>query len=161
MHSFSRLLATLADSGLDFVIVGGYAAVTHGSSYVTKDVDICIVFSGENVERLRSALRDYNPRHRMLPNELSFLTEPPPGKNVNNLYLRTDLGAVDVLSTVLGVGDFSRLCQHAEVLEVDDRKYRLMSLPDLIRAKEALGRDKDLLVAKELRAIAAKRGVPV
>ena len=43
MQSFSQLLAKLADAGLDFVIVGGYAAVSHGSAYVTKDVDICMV----------------------------------------------------------------------------------------------------------------------
>ncbi|MBA4137259.1 MAG: nucleotidyltransferase [Opitutus sp.] len=157
MQSFSRLLAILADHGLDFVIVGGYAAVTHGSSYVTKDVDICIVFSEENIARLRDALRDLNPRHRMLPGDLSFLTNPQPGTPLNNLYLRTDLGVVDILSSVLGVGDFAQLCASAEITKVDGRSYRLMSLPDLIRGKEALGREKDLLVAKELRVIAAKR----
>lgn len=157
MQSLSRLLAILADSGLDFVIVGGYAAVTHGSAYVTRDVDICIVFSDENIARIRDALREFNPRHRMHPQELSFLTHPGPGAPLNNLYLRTDLGVVDILSTILGVGDFSRLCATAEITEVDGRRYRLMALPDLIRAKEAVGREKDLLVAKELRAIAAKR----
>ncbi len=160
MQSFSRLLERLADSGLEFVIVGGFAAVSHGSAYVTKDVDICTIFSAENIARLREALRDLNPHHRMLPGELSFLTAPPPGETVQNLYLRTDLGVIDVLSSVLGVGDFVRLKQRAEILEIDGRKYRVMSLQDLISAKEATGREKDLLTAKELRAIAAKRADP-
>ncbi|MEJ1973282.1 MAG: hypothetical protein WDM96_12715 [Lacunisphaera sp.] len=76
---------------------------------------------------------------------------------MQNPYLQTDLGMIDILSSVLGVGDFNRLQQTAERLEVDGRAYRVMALRDLITAKEALGREKDLLTAKELRAIAAER----
>lgn len=157
MQSFSQLLAKLADAGLEFVIVGGYAAVSHGSAYVTKDVDICIVFSEENVARLRQALGGLNPVHRMTPQRLSFLQHPPAGQTLQNLYLQTDMGVVDILSSVLGVGDFKRLSQNAETLEVDGHRYQVISLEDLIQAKEAMGREKDLLTAKELRAIAAKR----
>lgn len=157
MHNFGALLNRLADAGLEFVIVGGYAAVSHGSSYVTKDVDICLVFSEENIAKLRAALRDLNPQHRMTPQRSSFLEEPPPGTPLQNLYLRTDLGIVDILSTVLGIGDFARLRERAEMIDVDGRTFALIGLDDLIRAKEAMGREKDLLAAKELRAIAAKR----
>ncbi len=157
MQDFSQLLQRLADAGLDFVIVGGYAAITHGSSYITRDVDICAVLTEENVARLRQALDGWNPRHRMTPQRLSFLTHPPPGQPLKNLYLQTDLGVIDVLTSVLGVGDFPRLRDKAEELEVDGRRYWVISLEDLIRAKEAMGREKDLLTAKELRAIAAKR----
>ena len=158
MHSFSQLLERLADAGLDFVIVGGFAAVSHGSAYVTQDVDICILFSEENVAKLRRALKDLHPYHRMLPGQRSFLTDPKPGEPLANLYLKTDFGMIDILSTVLGVGDFNRLKQQADRLELESRTYQVMSLADLIEAKEAMGREKDLLTAKELRAIAAKRG---
>ena len=87
----------------------------------------------------------------------SFLTHPPSGQPVNNLYLQTDMGVVDVISSVLGVVDFPRLRDQAEELEIDGRIYRVISLEDLIKAKEAMGREKDLLTAKELRAIQAKR----
>jgi len=157
MTPFSQLLQRIADAGIDFVIVGGFAAVTHGSSYVTRDVDLCLVLSQENIERLRRALADLNPRHRMTPQRLSFLTHPPAGQPVQNLYLVTDAGVVDVLSSVLGVGDFARLRAKADMLAVEGRNYAVMALEDLIAAKEALGREKDLLTAKELRAIAAKR----
>jgi len=157
MQSFSQLLGRLADAGLEFVIVGGFAAVSHGSAYVTKDVDICVVLSEENITRLRVALKDLKPWHRMLPQKLSFLEEPPLGQAVQNLYLQTDLGMVDILSSVLGLGDFARLKQKAELLEVDGRKFHVISLEDLIVAKEAMGREKDMLTVKELRAIAAKR----
>ena len=157
MQDFGTLLKRLAEAGLDFVIVGGFAAVTHGSSYVTRDVDICALLTTEDVAKLRAALADWNPKHRMTPQRLSFLAHPPEGVPVKNLYLQTDMGVVDVLSSVLGVGDFKRLKQAAIEIEVDGCVHRVMSLADLITAKELLGREKDLLTAKELRAIAAKR----
>jgi predicted nucleotidyltransferase len=49
MQDFNQLLHRLADSGLEFVIVGGYAAVTYGSSLVTRDLDICAVLSENTV----------------------------------------------------------------------------------------------------------------
>lgn len=157
MQDLSALLRRISDSGLDFVIVGGFAAVTHGSSYVTRDVDLCLVLTPENVASLRTALAEWNPRHRMTPNRLSFLTHPGEKEPVQNLYLQTDMGVVDILSSVLGVGDFARLKQRATMIEVDGHRYSVMSIEDLITAKEALGREKDLLTAKELRAIAAKK----
>jgi predicted nucleotidyltransferase len=148
MQDFSQLLKRLSDAGLDFVIVGGYAAISHGSSYLTRDVDICAVLTDENIAKLRHALADWNPKHRMTPEKLSFLTHPPAGHSLNNIYLQTDRGVVDILSSVPGVGDFVRLKSQAEELEVDGQRYRVISLGDLIAAKEALGREKDLLTAK-------------
>ena len=61
MQDFSRLLQRLADAGFDFVIVGGYAAMTHGSSLVTRDLDICASLFEENVDKLRRTLADWHP----------------------------------------------------------------------------------------------------
>jgi predicted nucleotidyltransferase len=157
MKSFSQLLERLAEAGLDFVIIGGFAAVSHGSSFLTRDVDICAVLTEETIGKLRRALADWNPRHRLTPQRLSFLRFPAAGEQVQNLYLETDHGVVDIITSVLGVGDFARLKSRAEKLEVLGRSYRVIALDDLIAAKEALGREKDLLTAKELRAIARKR----
>ncbi len=154
---FSRLIAKLTDSGFEFVMIGGYAAVTYGSSQVTRDLDVCAVLTSENIELLRKALAEWNPRHRMTPERLSFLKFPKAGEPLNNLYLETDVGVVDILSTVLGVGDFARLKSSAEKFVVDGRVCWVISLPDLIIAKEAIGRGKDKLTAVELRIIAAKR----
>ncbi len=158
MQNFTQILQRLADAGLDFVIVGGYAAVAHGSSLVTRDLDICAVLTPDNVERLRQTLADAHPRHRLTPKRLSFLDHPEANQPLQNLYLETDIGVIDVLSSILGVGDFSRLKSQAETLEVAGRRYRVIGIDDLIKAKEALGRERDLLTAKELRAIVAKRG---
>jgi glutaredoxin-related protein len=76
---------------------------------------------------------------------------------VSNLYLQTDWGVVDILSSVTGLGDFEAVRANSETFEISGKKFRLISLPDLVRAKESLGREKDILAAKELRAIAAMR----
>jgi predicted nucleotidyltransferase len=157
MQSLNDLLQRLADSGIEFVVIGGYAGVLHGSAYVTRALHICAVLTAENIERLRDCLRDLNPRHRMTAQELSFLQIPPPGTPVNNLYLRTDWGVVDILSSVLGLGGLERLKANAEEIEIGGKRCQLIGLEDLILAKDAIGRDKDRLAAIELRAIAEKR----
>jgi predicted nucleotidyltransferase len=157
MPSLSHLLQRLADSGVDFVVIGGYAGVLHGSSYVTRDVDVCAVLTSENIEKLRETLRDLDPRHRRTAQQLSFLQVPKPGETLKNIYLRTDWGVVDILSSVEGLGDYHRLSSKAEWIELGGKKIRLIALDDLIVAKEALAREKDLLAAKELRAIAEKK----
>ncbi|HEY8993915.1 MAG TPA: nucleotidyltransferase [Lacunisphaera sp.] len=157
MLNFGQLLQRLTDAGLEFVLVGGFAAVSHGSFNVTRDVDICAVLTEENVAKLRQALKDWNPTHRMTPQKLSFLLYPPAGESVNNLCLQTDKGMVNILTSIKGVGDFQRLNAAAEEILVDGQKIRVIALNDLIKAKEAMGRERDLMTAKELRAIAAKR----
>ena len=157
MNSLSQLLQRLADSRVDFVVVGGFAGVLHGSAIVTRDLDICAVLTPENVERLRETLKDLNPLHRMTPQRLSFLNVPKPGEPIRNLYLQTDWGIVDILSSISGLGDFASIKANSETFEISGRTCRLISLPDLVKAKEYMGRDKDILAAKELRAIAEMR----
>ena len=156
MASLSQLLQRLCDADIDFVVVGGFAGLLHGSTLVTRDLDICAVLSRAQVARLREVLRDLNPRHRLTSQKLSFLDTPDPEVDVQNLYLETELGTVDLLSSVLGVGDFERVRAGSVEIEVFGRRCRVISLEDLIQAKEALSRDKDVLAAKELRAIREK-----
>jgi predicted nucleotidyltransferase len=157
MHNLHLLLQRLADAKFEFVVIGGYAGVLHGSALVTNDLDICAVLSAENIAKLRTVFADLHPVHRITHRKLSFLDVPPAGTSLVNLYLETDNGIIDILSNVLGVGDYERLRKTATEVPLFGRRCAVISLEDLITAKEAVGREKDLLAAKELRAIAAKR----
>lgn len=159
MHRLHELLQRLADAGIDFVIVGGYAGVLHGSSYVTNDLDVCAVLSADNLEKLHRVLSDLKPLLHMTHAKVPFVGAPPGDQPLANLCLETEAGVVDVHGRVIGLGDYDAVAKNAVELTLFGRACRVLSLPDLIRAKEALGRDKDLLVTKELRAIAAKRGI--
>lgn len=153
MTQLNHLIQRLSDAEIDFVIVGGFAGMLHGSSFVTRDLDVCAVLSSENVAKLRDALRDLNPTHRQTPQCLSFLENPAPDAEVKNPYLGTTLGPLDILSSIKGVGDYARVREASVEVEIFGRRCRVISIEDLIRAKESLGRPKDLLAAQELRAI--------
>ena len=157
MKSLHLLLQRLTDAGLEFVVIGGFAGVLHGSSYVTQDLDICALMNAENIVKLRRALADLHPVRRMTPKKLSFLDHPAADRRLLNVYIGTDAGTVDVLGDVLGIGGYEKLVQNSIEISLFGRTCRIISLEALIKAKEAVGREKDLLVAKELRAIAAKR----
>ncbi len=157
MSELNGLLQRLSDAGIDFVVVGGLAAVLHGSSLVTRDLDVCASLSGTNLEKLRGALRDLHPRHRIATEQASFLENPEPGVSLQNLYFQTDLGALDLLGSITGVGDFDQVRESAVEVEIFGRNVKVIGLDQLIQTKEAVGRPKDLLAAMELRAIASKR----
>jgi len=155
----SQLLLRLCDAEIDFVVVGGFAAVLHGSTMVTRDIDVCMVMSADNISKLRAILRDAHPTHRFTTQRLSFLDNPDPGVELKNLYLQTDLGALDVLGSIMGIGSFEDVRRDAVQVQLLGKSVRVIGVKDLIRAKEALGREKDLITAKELRAIMEKRGL--
>jgi hypothetical protein len=153
VNQLHRLIDCLRDADIDFVIVGGFAGMLHGSTLVTRDLDICAVLTQETVAKLREALADLNPTHRLTPQRLSFLDNPPADVEVRNLYLETTLGPVDILSSIKGVGDYARVREGSIEIELFGRPCRVISVEDLIRAKESLARPKDVLAAQELRAI--------
>ena len=159
MRNLHLLLQRLADAQFEFVVIGGYAGALHGSSYITDDLDICAVLSPENVARLRAIVADLHPVQSTMRRTFSILDARPVGAPSENLYLETDAGILDAHATVLGVGDYTRLRKSAEVISFFGRQCPVISLEDLITAKEAVGREKDLLAVKELSAIAAKRAL--
>ena len=160
MTELNRLLQRLCDADIDFVIVAGFAAMLHGSALLTRDLDVCAVLTAHNVDKLRDVFRELHPTHRMTPQRLSFLDNPEPGADLRNLSLQTDLGPVDFLSSITGVGDYERVRSSALEIELFGRRVRVIGLEDLIKAKEALGREKDRLAVKELRAIVEKSQEP-
>ena len=156
MSDINRLLQRLCDAEIDFVIVGGFAAMLHGSSLLTRDLDVCALLTREQVGKLREIFRDLHPVHRLTGQKLSFLDNPAPEVEVRNLYLATDFGPLDLLSSISGVGDFESIRAKAVEVDLFGRRCRVMSLDDLILAKESLGRDKDVQAVIQLRAIREK-----
>jgi hypothetical protein len=72
---------------------------------------------------------------------------------LKNLYLQTDLGQLDCLSEVKGVGDFAEVQRQSIEIELPAGPCRILSLDALIRAKEAMGGPKDQLTILQLKAI--------
>jgi hypothetical protein len=126
-------------------------------TYVTVDVDICARFSYENLKRLEHAVHDLHPRHRLAANRLPLeLTEELCGR-LKNLYLKTDLGVLDCLGEVAGIGDFEAVLKESVLTDFPFGQCYVITIPALIKAKEAVGRTHDILTVKQLRAIQENR----
>lgn len=146
------LLERLLIHQVDFVLAGGLACVVHGSPLVTQDIDICVAINEREIKKLREALKDLSPKHRMNPSfKPSFLEYPPSLEGVNNIYLETDLGVLDIMSELKPVGSFERVVQSAIEVPLFGYKCKVIGLADLIRIKESMTRPKDKETLRYLR----------
>ncbi len=105
MIDFEQALTALANVRVRFVIVGGLAVTIHGSSYVTFDLDFCYARDRENLSRLAQALGPYRPRLRSAPAGLPFRFDEDTLSAGLNFTLTTDVGDIDLMGDVAGVGD--------------------------------------------------------
>lgn len=153
MPDLRGLLLRLADADFPFVVIGGYAAVAHGATLVTMDLDVCCPFTKESLRRLKNALDGLHPVHRMRPDRMPFEVAPGFERGLKNLYLDTDLGVLDLLGEVAGVGSYEDALRASIAVEVEGRTIRVLSLDAIIAAKEAMGRPRDREAVRQLRAI--------
>ena len=153
MTDVQRLLDVLRAAGVDFVVVGGVALALRGSSRVTLDLDVCYARDRENLRRLSEALTPYHPRLRGAPPELPFLWDARTLASGLNFTLTTDLGDLDILGEVTGVGGYREVAAGASELVVGDTPIQVMDLDALERSKRAVARAKDLLDLAEIAEI--------
>jgi len=148
-----NLLERLVRNGVDFVIVGGFAGVVHGCTYVTQDIDICCDFSPANLLSLQKAISDLEPVYRMTPGRKRLYLTEQACKQLKNLYLDTTMGPLDCLSVINGLGDFDQVRQASELVEVGGVRMRVLSLNALIKAKKSMNRPRDREALLQLEAI--------
>jgi predicted nucleotidyltransferase len=151
------LLSRLKEQKVEFVIIGGVCGVLHGASLVTLDLDICCPFTRENLRRIEAAVMDLHPRHRLTANKLPLELTDHLCDTLKNLYLNTDLGDLDCLSEVSGVGDYEKVLQRSVSHSLSYGEFKILSLDSLIVAKAAVGREKDLSAVKLLKAIKERK----
>ena len=152
MANLNNILQRFHAHNVECVLIGGFAAVVHGVTLVTRDVDLCCVFSEENLMRIQSAVADLHPVHRSKP-DLPLKLTPEQCASLKNLYLKTDWGAVDCLGEVLGIGNFEEVKRSSVLAELPFGQFHVLDIDALIRAKEAMNRDQDRLALRQLNAI--------
>jgi hypothetical protein len=150
---FINLLERLVEAGVDFVVVGGFAGIVHGCTYVTQDVDICCDFSPVNLLALQKAVSNLHPVHRMTPKRKKLELTEKNCEQFKNLYLDTDIGQLDCVSFISGLGDYQKVRRISELVKVRDTKLRVLSLKALIKAKKAMNRPRDKQAILQLEAI--------
>ena len=154
-----RMLSALADGEVRFILIGGMAAVLHGDVGVTVDIDVVPERSDGNLERLAEALRGLGARIRTEgePDGLSFDCSAAFFRNLSPdsiVNMTTEAGDLDVTFRPSGTSGFSDLLRDAVEIEAADRLHIFVaSLEDVIRSKQAAGREKDRLALPRLRRL--------
>jgi hypothetical protein len=149
LPDFRDLLAEFVRSGVEAVIVGGYAVAFHGHPRSTKDLDIVLAGDAQNLSRAAEALARFGaPRsvveavRAMGARDVVWLGQPP--------------ARIDLLRSVDGVESES-LFARAVAAEVEGLPIRVIALDDLIANKRAVARPQDLVDAAKLERVRASR----
>ncbi|HEX8921713.1 MAG TPA: hypothetical protein VF766_09560 [Pyrinomonadaceae bacterium] len=147
------MIRLLGDGGVKFVIVGGIAASIHGSTQVTFDLDICYARDKDTLARLAASLAPFNPQLRGAPAGLPFTWDAETLLRGLNFTLLTDLGDLDLLGEILGVGSYEQVRSVSLTIPLFGIDCAVISLDGLIAAKRAAGRAKDKIILPELEAL--------
>lgn len=150
------LFAALADHEVDYVLVGGLAAVLHGSPAMTNDADIVPRRDPENLGRLSGALGSLEARLRVAeaPDGVAFDAHPSLLASMTMLNLTTRCGDLDLAFAPAGLDDYEALVADSVAFELAGCRVRVASLADIIRSKAAAGRPKDHAVLPILYRLA-------
>ncbi len=150
----------LARHGVRSVLMGGFAAVIHGSPYVTTDIDVVPAADQDNLERLSAALDELDARVWTddEPAGVPFSHDAASLAIVRIWNLVTKHGRLDITFEPSGTAGYEDVARNAVHLEILGAEVDVASLADVIRSKEAAGREKDRLVLPVLRRILEETG---
>src|SRR5260370_7584929 len=130
----------LYDAGVEFVVIGGASMGLQGSAQLTKDIDFCYARTAKNMERLAKALEPFHPVLRGAPPGLPFHFDAKTIANGLNFTLTTDLGDLDFLGEVSGLGTFQDVLGASDVKNFGAMDCRVLSLQGLIKSNISAAR---------------------
>ncbi len=141
----TTLLARLASSGVEFVLVGALAAVAQGAPLTTQDVDVVHRRTPENVDRLLAFLAQVNARYRGHPAVPPLCPTKETLLGPGHQLLTTDLGPLDVLGIIEGGRSYEELAPSAVAIAVAGATVRVLRLATLAVLKRGSTAPKDRL----------------
>jgi hypothetical protein len=156
--SLTTLLARLAASGTDFLLVGGLAAVAQGAPLTTFDVDVVHRRGEDNVERLLAFLSSVSARYRGRPPGQVLLPSREALLGTGHHLLTTALGPLDVLGAIEQGRTYETLLPDSVKLEVEGQPVRVVQLRTLAALKVGAVTPKDRLVLATLEDTIRRSG---
>lgn len=154
-----RIFESLQRHGVEYLTIGGVAVNAHGHVRNTRDVDILVESSAENMQRLAAALNELDAKLAGVDADLLDIDPHDPDALLNggNFTLRTTAGGLDLFdpSEIPGGRPYEEMRPRAVEVVVDGIAIRAVGFDDLIRLKRESGRDRDLEDVATL--LAAKR----
>ncbi|MCE2804818.1 MAG: hypothetical protein LW700_06340 [Gemmataceae bacterium] len=153
MTDNGAVLKALTAAHVEFILIGGLAAIVHGSARVTYDIDVLYNREADNLGRLASSLAPFFPYPRGAPKGLPFEWSKNKLQHGCNFTLVTTLGDIDLLGLVPGNGTYETILPNSQPITLAGSTFPVVSLSDLIHLKTAAGRPKDLEALAELEIL--------
>lgn len=147
------LIRELSAAGLEYIIVGGAAAVIHGAPISTQDLDIVPRQQPEDLNRLLEVLTRLETRYRPVRPDRDITPTAAHLAGNGQLNLITRLGPLDVLLRLHDARGYDDLLECSSEVVDGELRFRLIDLPALIEIKRSTGRARDALVLPLLLAI--------
>ena len=154
---YLELFRALGRAGVDYIVVGGVAAILEGAPITTLDLDIVCRRDDDNLGRLTELLDDLEARYRDPAGRVIRPTPDRPASNKINL-LETSLGPLDVMQSVGPDWDWADLVSRSRILEVGSLDLRVLKLASVIESKELADREKDRAMLPVLRRTLEEKG---
>ena len=157
----AALIGTFLRHDVEFVAVGGFAALLHGAERATKDIDLCVAWSNENLERVAKALRELDARLKVgtyiqVPIDATLLAR------MEVATWRTASGDVDILLGIPRAASwelarYEELRERGATVQIGELALVVATLDDIIRSKEIADRPADREALPELRRLRDQR----
>ena len=148
-----QMLRSLEAHHVRYVVIGAIAAIAAGAPILTTDLDVTPERSHENLERLVLALRDLDARLRTEagPAGISFPIEAAMLNTADSWTLTTNAGDLDLVFSPAGTRGYDDFRRSARRERIAGVRVPVAALADVIRSKEAAGREKDSMQLPILR----------
>ena len=148
-----QMLRSLEAHHVRHVVIGAIAAIAAGVPILTTDLDVTPERSQENLERLALALRDLDARLRTAsdPDGISFPIEAAMLGTADSWTLTTRAGDLDLVFSPAGARGYDDFRRSARRERIAGGRVPVAALADVIRSKEAAGREKDSMQLPILR----------
>jgi predicted nucleotidyltransferase len=148
----ARIFETLDRHGVDYLTIGAWAVIAHGYVRATADIDFVARLDAQNMSRLAAALLELNARLRGIDAEKLDIdpTDPQVLMTGASFTMDTDAGPLDFLNDVPGSADYDAMRSRARQAVAGGVTVWVVGYEDLIRMKEASGREQDLLDIHQL-----------
>jgi hypothetical protein len=148
-----EILERLVAHGVDFVVIGGIAAVLHGSAQNTFDLDVCYATDLGNLAALAQALEELRAKLKGVEDDVPFVPDSRTLRRTEVLTMETAAGELDILARPAGSNGYESLRRRADRFDLGGFSVLVASIDDLIAMKSAAGRPKDRAAVDELEAL--------
>lgn len=150
---FKKLFFNFHSFNVNGVFINLHQFKISRNELILPVLQFCYARDKENLENLVKALKPFHPYLRGAEKGLPFIFDALTLKKGLNFTFSTDIGDIDILGEVTGLGSYDEVLKYSETLEIYEIPCNVLTLEGLIKAKKASKRPKDLILLKELEAI--------